>query len=658
MKTISFITTLIFSIIYIETSAQVIPTSKTDMESLQDYFYKDDLLIKNIHYFISCKIIETQGIIEYRFELEKDTISICFNITDIKSGEKSIAILKAELLSAIKKLSQENLNHIFKRDSARLNQILDNVSKKKNKLTSEERLFLEDLIENGYQAYGPEPKIIGEYLDSLKSKLDSIDSVNDSKWIDTLRIININEAKEIPNQVNALATGVLSEIILKIKLGYDTDDAIGILYAYPKAKLNLNPKISKDSKLYDIYKDDSICIENIDIKFENEQIADIKIAGYLSKDNEGTSYTVLNEGCRMVFQNRVPIPYSTKADVSNDKTKSRFRKIRLYEVTNRNVFYVDFKDVIYNDYRLLNQTENYSPINQTITIKPNENGKYIKKETATKIIEAAIYSDLVGFNSSTPNGLIQTEISRRFYLNRRVSTISPTYFYCGLFNNIKPKVTFSKLESNNKVLELSIKQVDSDSVQLFANDIDIFKHTSWSTGGKLNLITFGLPGIHSMIYIDGGAFIFNVPMRLPPLDSTMSLPDLKIDENRLFNKDFLAFYPEINWTISPHCRFQIAYCIQYYWLRNFSKDFSLVSDEQEFLTGTSLGHDWANFISFKFLATLRLNNETNAQFFFRSYYNYLPGNRSQNYFQAQIGYTFNIFEKKNESPPYNLFEGL
>jgi hypothetical protein len=658
MKSKAFISLLIFSFLHVIMRAQDNPTSTNDMRELQDYIYREDLLIRNTHYILTCKEMETLGIAGYRFELEKDTMKRWFKMTDIKSGEKSIAIFKTDLLSAIKKLNQGNLEMIFKQDSAKLGQILDNVSKKKKSLTSEERLFLEDLIENAYQDYGPEPKIIGEYLVSLKSKLDSAGKAEDSKWIDTVRIVSLNKAKEIPNQVNTLAIEVLSDVNSEIYLGSDTGAEVGILYAYQKAKLNLNTKL--DNEYLKTHKkiDDSIKIERVEIKFENEQIAGIKVIGNFIRGENGKSYTNgKNEGFRLEFQNRIPIPYSSKADITYDKKNTRLRKIRLYE-TIKDTFFITIKDVIYNDYRFINQTENYSPIDQVITLKPHEKGKVVKQEVVTKLLDASIYTDLVGFNSSKPNGLIQTEISRRFYINRRVCHISPTYIYFGFFNNIKPKITLSKLESNNKVLELSTKQVNSDSVQLYANDIDIYKQTSWSTGGELNLVTVGLPGIHSMIYIDAGAFIHNVPMRLPVLDSTVYLHDIKADEDRLFNKGFIAFYPEINWTISPHSRFQIAYSMKYYWLKNFSKDFVLVSDEQEFLTGASSGHDWATFISFKFLATMRLNNKTNTQLFFRSYYNYLPGNPSQNYFQAQIGYAFNIFERKNEPPPFKPFEGL
>ena len=74
-------------------------------------------------------------------------------------------------------------------------------------------------------------------------------------------------------------------------------------------------------------------------------------------------------------------------------------------------------DVFRNDYRLLNQTANYSPKDQVICIRPGEKGKVIKKEKVTNILKAKVFSDFVGFNSSKPNGLIQTEVSHRFYFN-------------------------------------------------------------------------------------------------------------------------------------------------------------------------------------------------------------------------------------------------
>jgi hypothetical protein len=609
-----------------------------------------------VHYALTCKESEIDGVHGYRFILEKDKLTKSFKMFDIKPGEKSVSILQNELIYALKMLNQFSLG----KDSVKLYQILNNISQGGKSLTAEEKEILDKFIKNTYQGYGFESKSLENYLDTLLKKMETSKENQDLKLIKdsivAIRTISKEKSKEIVDKINLIAAEFLSNAYSDIYLKSDSEIEIGVLSAKQSAKVFLkkyiNPQDTSKNKMkfiseLKLKKPDSIKIDNVEIKFESEQIAGIKVTGtpLWIDTTKARNKNILE------FQNRIPIPYSTKADVSNDRN-SKIWKSRLFDI--KDPFYINLGDVIFNDYKLVNHTEDYSPMDQVLIIKPKERGKVIKKEAVTNLLDAAVFTDLVGFNGSQPNGLIQTEFWRRFYLNRKVSRFIPSYNYCGYFNSIKPKITFSKLESNNKVLELEI----NDSSQLYVNTIDIFKHTSWSSGGEVNIGFLGLPCFQSMLYLNFGMDILNVPMRLPDVDSTASFHDIKPDDNGEFNKSFISLYPELCWTISPHSKFQIAYSIKYHWLINYSNDFVLVYDSERFLTNDGSAKRSQNIISFKFLATLILSNKANGQIFFRSYYNLIPQNHSQNYFQAQLGYSFNIFDRKAEPPPLKPFEGL
>ena len=124
-----------------------------------------------------------------------------------------------------------------------------------------------------------------------------------------------------------------------------------------------------------------------------------------------------------------------------------------------------------------------------------------------------------------------------------------------------------------------------------------------------------------------------------------------------YNKAFLNLFPEVYWVISPQSRFQIGYSIKYNWLKNFSHDYVLVTDNKDSQNDV-FKNGWTSTISFKFLASLRLSSKSNNELFFRSCYNYMPKDPSQSYFQAQLGYSFNILDKNIESPPLKPFQGF
>ena len=78
----------------------------------------------------------------------------------------------------------------------------------------------------------------------------------------------------------------------------------------------------------------------------------------------------------------------------------------------------------------------------------------------------------------------------------------------------------------------------------------------------------------------------------------------------------------------------------------------------EYLQNGHQAKSFTNIIKLRFLAALRLSDNTNNNLFFRSIYTFIPEVPAQNYFQAQLGFAFNIFNRKVEPPPFKPFEGL
>jgi hypothetical protein len=219
--------------------------------------------------------------------------------------------------------------------------------------------------------------------------------------------------------------------------------------------------------------------------------------------------------------------------------------------------------------------------------------------------------------------------------------------------------TLTKIESNNRILDLNTKPLAGDTVQLFVGTMDLFRHTSWTSGGEVNIGFLGLPYLQSTLYLNVGAYVRNVSMRIPSLEDEIYYPpfqDKQVDDERKFSTNIAALFPELTLSVSPHSRFRLTYNAKLYYLFSFTDDFSMVSHKNNFLLGEEDIHPWV--LSLKFLAALRISNEANGELFFRSYFNFLPGYASQNFFQAQIGYAFNIFDSKNGPAPPQPLEDL
>ena len=145
-------------------------------------------------------------------------------------------------------------------------------------------------------------------------------------------------------------------------------------------------------------------------------------------------FTHTSCGAIVIFSNLMPISFSSKYDITKLSARSdRNRKLYAYKIYyNQGHFenppttpFVYIDEVL--DYvrfiKLL--TEDYSPSNQVVTVKPGQPLMQLEKETTSQIVEARIYSDLVGIDDDQPNGLIQVEAWKKLMLNTKNFAVFP-----------------------------------------------------------------------------------------------------------------------------------------------------------------------------------------------------------------------------------------
>lgn len=359
------------------------------------------------------------------------------------------------------------------------------------------------------------------------------------------------------------------------------------------------------------------------------------------------------------FINANPIPFSAIRDFNyseqlysfnhNDPPKNYRYRIHLSDVFRYiPTFYVDAED--------------YSPADIAFTIKmDNEQASYkvLSRSSVDKLLDARIYSDFVGFDDDSPNGLIQTEVSKRIILrpNRKPIILNRRPFaFGGIFNYIEPSAALTKIENKDKYLPLNI---DYDSLKFIsgakrARSIDLLRYSNFNIGAKLNLLVCDLPLAKSSFFLDLGTQLFRTGI----LDSVQTLdPNRPItDSNNIvtgyesnekivdtYNANSLMSFLELTWQLKSDHRLGLSISprISYFDLKSprFQQVAKLANTDAD--TGGGTPFWMCNVQINAFLVP-----SANGRFFLRTNYTFMYDNMKQDFFQAQIGYAFNILKRK------------
>jgi len=306
-----------------------------------------------------------------------------------------------------------------------------------------------------------------------------------------------------------------------------------------------------------------------------------------------------------------------------------------------------------NDLSYYNNTENYSPKDQVLLFKDISQPKPIFKENTKDILKARIYSDFVGFDETNPNGLVQTEVSKRFFLNTSSTSSFQNFMYSGYLNSIEPSLTLSKIEQNNKFLELSPFSpanpgTDMDSTVNYVSSLDILRYTSLQIGATLGLAYFSIPKYHFRLQLGVGGYVHQSGFSNELMIRDTAFNAIIQRENE-FQANSLVYYPDIRLEFNPDPRFGLEFAYRPTYVALLSNEALQVDNEARFLDsdGRQATPKVVNVL--QLAASIRVNQEANGQFFFRSNFNLSGGDRNTNFLQAQIGYAFNIFTRDKEA---------
>lgn len=192
-----------------------------------------------------------------------------------------------------------------------------------------------------------------------------------------------------------------------------------------------------------------------------------------------------------------------------NKVDSTIRKSRVTDCVPAEVLEINFSDIIDYDREIDINANDISPEPTKLVLDGIQKSTKLYKPESTKLFEAVVYSDFFGvFDEESPNGIIQTEVSKKFYINTKrksrkwYSYIFPPSWYSdavGVGEYINLNARFTKIEENNKFL----KSEEVNDLSFFS-PLRIKQHESFSIGGDVNLLSFENQNRKINTYIDLG----------------------------------------------------------------------------------------------------------------------------------------------------------
>ena len=388
-------------------------------------------------------------------------------------------------------------------------------------------------------------------------------------------------------------------------------------------------------------------ISKVDIEIKDGFIENIK------------AYIIINNNSiPLVFTNIYAIGFSS---LTNFKNLSR---IRLYDINSPPLnepstdprYYIILTDLINYDYSLGLDRRDYSPKEGRYVINGNEKMTLYKEETK-KLFEAHVFSDFEGLNENSPNGLIQTEISKKIVINTiqyPAKFVFKAFKSFGFLAYITPDVAISKIEQHNKRLKLgdldSLRLIDTsnssikNSLHRYATALDLFEFQSFSAGITGNLLNLTNHNLKYTFFLNFGARLGITPVT----DSLTKIDQNKITKTGLTNDylvNTLQFYPEAIISFLPDERFSLTMTDRLIYLQSANRTIQILSFLKQDVTKISPStSNWIN--SFEMLMTIQVNPKSNSKLFGRVRFNSDMKNINNNFKQIQIGYSTYILGSK------------
>lgn len=374
-------------------------------------------------------------------------------------------------------------------------------------------------------------------------------------------------------------------------------------------KLLKKSEINKEDKKIK-YRDRELEVNSAQIVFEDGTIKNIII--------EGTN----PEREKVIFSNIYSIGITTRANILN------FSNITLHPELSYTGETIKLSDVI--TYKRITdlRTNDFSPADVPLVLYPKQPLELFKAPSS-KLFQLNMFSDFVGLNENNPNGLVQVEFTKRINLwTKRTDT----WFNSGKgwFTHLLPSLEISKIEENNRSLELS-QFNNGGQITNYLNPLELYRYSYARISNEINIYDLQGPSVSVHLNAFGGIGITNVKDTV-----LVNTVETAYDEN----VNTLMYGANIKFLFNPESRWSYQLSSKFTKLKPLSDNFNFASVEK------NVYNEKANDMITTWEFLLSWNTGSDNQIFGRFRFNHELKYLNNNFTEFQIGYS--VFLKTSQ----------
>lgn len=450
----------------------------------------------------------------------------------------------------------------------------------------------------------------------------------------TITVDSLTKTEENSITVSSFTSSVLEQFVLNVHqkrkpdyliMADETKALVGLkfmeltaaLYNVPQegqsiAKIELQEDvpvyINRNSKLYD----EAFKALDAQIVFEDGFIKSIMINGTLN----GKDY---------MFSNHYGIGISTRRNITVLVRQKLFN-----ENNSSDTLHILLGEAINYERILEKKTNDYSPADQRVYVSSKSEDKLILKKTPSpEIFTLNIFSDFVGINQNNPNGLIQTEFSKRInFFTKRKGLFRQ--FGIGILTHVIPSFELTKIEQNNREMPLRRFTINDSNVTYYANPLQILRYSTANVKTEMNWVD-----------IQGAALNFHLNgylgMAVTHVNDSIIVEGVKEEVDESINS-FLAGW-DAKFIFNPESKWSYTMVGTASYIKNLNDQISYYTVKDNELKNVN---DW--LFGVEFLVTWNTNDDN--KLFGRFRYDWESDNVYNNYSQFQIGYSIKFKASK------------
>lgn len=330
----------------------------------------------------------------------------------------------------------------------------------------------------------------------------------------------------------------------------------------------------------------------------------------------------------------------TAGDDQFENSKSSSLSINLGDV----IRYVKKVDVNAND---------VSPVPQIVLLDENQKQSKLYKEESSKLFEAVVYTDFLGlFDEENPNGIVQTEINKRFNINTSRLDVEKKYALIpplivpillsegiGFFQYIDASFKYSKIEPNRKLVnpeQFNIFDAGGNLIDstLYFTPISLFQRRVFSFGADVNIVSMENQNLKLNMYANVGFHFGRTGLQRNPEDS----------EGYFTNNVEVPI--EFVFHILPEKRVSFSFSDRVSLFKTFDANINFNSIENNTLQNEK---NWLN----SFNLDMNINISSNGRLFLRYKLTHELGNINNNFSRLQLGSSFYLLKNNGVKKKLN-----